>query len=98
MTEVTFAVGEQSYTRAQALQLIWRHTHPDFKGTRSSDGKRTILVNRGGEGTCLVELDALTDADIADKLPYVVACEAKKQGQPELPADATHGLSMTAAC
>lgn len=84
MTEVMFVVGEQTYSRKDALRLIGRHTHPDFKGTRASDGKRTILVNRGGEGTCLVELDALTDADVRDKLPYAVSCETKQQGQPEL--------------
>lgn len=54
----------KGYTRAAALDLIWRDTHADFKGTM--DGVRTILVLRGG--TCLVALDGLTDNEIADRL------------------------------
>ena len=52
-------------TRAQKLALVWKHTHSDFKG--KLDGERTIMVFRNG--SCLVALDDLTDAEIEDKLP-----------------------------
>ena len=63
--------------RKQQLNLIWRHTHRDYKGTRA-DGVKTILVNENG-ATCLVELDALTDAQIAEKLPYCLKKEQERK-------------------
>jgi hypothetical protein len=38
----TFSVGEQTFTREQALELIWRHTNRHHKGNRS--GKRRLFV------------------------------------------------------
>lgn len=61
--------------RKAALKLIYRHTHKDYKG--KIDGKPSILVFRGG--TCLVMLDDLTDAEIADKLPSAQRMEAKRK-------------------
>lgn len=52
-------------TREQKLKLIWRHCHRDFKGMM--DGVRTVMTYRNG--TCLVALNDLTDAEIEDKLP-----------------------------
>jgi hypothetical protein len=55
--------------REQKLNLIYSKTHSDFKGT--IDGRKTMLVYRNG--TCLVYLDDLTDAEIADRLPKIRA-------------------------
>jgi hypothetical protein len=52
-------------TRERKLALIWKHCHRDYKG--KIDGVRTIMTYRNG--TCLVPLDNLTDAEIEDKLP-----------------------------
>ena len=62
-------------TRAQQLALIYRHTHADFKGKNADMGK-TILVSRNG--TTLVSLEHLTDAEIADKLPSALRQEEKR--------------------
>ena len=62
-------------SRDQKLALIYKHTHKDFKS--HIDGHRTILVFRAG--TCLVHLDQLTDAEIADKLAYALKKEADKK-------------------
>jgi hypothetical protein len=51
--------------RAAKLELIWKRCHNDYKG--KLDGVRTIMTYRNG--TCLVALDDLTDAEIEDKLP-----------------------------
>lgn len=59
------------------LDLIWRHTHPDYKGVIG--GARYILVNRGAEGTCSVALESLTDDEIADKYKYAKSREARGQ-------------------
>src|SRR5208337_362410 len=62
-----------------ALELIYRHTPPEYRSV--IDGKKFILVLRAGEGTCLVTLTGLTDAEIADKLPYAVRAEARQLGK-----------------
>lgn len=56
------------------LDLIWKHTHRDYRGTMN--GVRTILTLRQG-GTTLVPLDGLTDAEKADKLAYAKSREAR---------------------
>lgn len=61
--------------RATKLKLIYRHTHKDYKGTLP-DGTQTVLVCRGG--TCLVALNDLTDAEIADKIGYAVKKERER--------------------
>lgn len=65
------AVAGRELTRDQKLKLIWRHTHRDFK---SSNIPRTLLVNRGG-AKIGVRLEALTDAEIAQKLPHAMRKE-----------------------
>ena len=60
--------------RKAALKLIYRHTHKDYKG--KIDGKPSILACRGG--TCLVMLDDLTDAEIAERLPLSQRMEERR--------------------
>lgn len=50
--------------RKTALAQLWRETHRDFKGT--TDGVRSIMVFRNG--STIVPLDKLTDAEIADRV------------------------------
>jgi hypothetical protein len=52
-------------TREQKLDAVYRHMHPDYTGR--IDGERTVMTYRNG--TCLVALDDLTDAEIESKLP-----------------------------
>lgn len=65
--------------RARKLNLIWKHTHPDFKGTMN--GSRTIMIFRKGQGTCLVYLSDLTLDEIDDKFTYAAKMEAKQKGK-----------------
>jgi hypothetical protein len=51
-------------TKEQALAAIWRETHSDFKSTL--DGRRSIMVYRNG--STIVPLDQLTEAEIADRV------------------------------
>lgn len=70
----SYSAHGQTFSRAEALKIIWRQTHRDQKvGTRK--GHQSLLVNRAGEGTCLVALDALTEEDINNHLPYAVRKE-----------------------
>lgn len=64
-------------TREQKLNLIYRHTHRDYKGKLA--GERSILVLR--QATTLVQLKDLTDAEITYKLPYALRQEEKRKGQ-----------------
>lgn len=64
-------------SREKKLNLIYKHTHKDFKS--NTNGTRTILVFRAG--TCLVQLDQLTDAEIADKLAYALKKEADSKAK-----------------
>jgi chorismate mutase len=57
----------EAKTRKKLEALLWKNTHKDFRG--SIDGAKNVLINRGGEGTCLVPLDALTDEELLGKLP-----------------------------
>jgi hypothetical protein len=52
-------------TREQKLKIVWKHTHRDYKGML--DGQRSIMVYR--QGTCLVLLKDLTDAEIEERIP-----------------------------
>lgn len=52
-------------TREQKLKLVWKHTHRDYKGML--EGQRSIMVYR--QGTCLVLLKDLTDAEIEERIP-----------------------------
>lgn len=60
--------------KQQALAQIWRETHRDYKGM--IDGKRTIMIYR--QGTRLVLLDNLTEAEIADRVKGYVPAEASQ--------------------
>jgi hypothetical protein len=64
----------ERFTRKQALVLIWRHKHRDFKSV--IEGKKFVMVCRGG--TCLVELEDLTDEEINDDLRLAVKLERKR--------------------
>lgn len=55
-----------------ALKLIYRHTHRDFKGVRA--GVKEILTARG-----LVELDDLTESEVAERLPQAMKKEAQRK-------------------
>ncbi len=72
----TISLPTPELTRDQKLKLIYRHTHRDYKWT--GVGVRGILVNRGGAGTCLVPITQLTEAEVADKLPYALKKEADR--------------------
>lgn len=63
-------------SRADALKLIYRHTHRDYKG-KTDGGVKTILVG-GGFGSELWPLDSLTDATVLDRLPYILKKEAAR--------------------
>ena len=51
--------------RDKKLALVWKHTHRDYKG--KLNGQRSIMVYRNG--TCLVLLKDLTDAEIEEMIP-----------------------------
>ncbi len=75
-----YTVDGRTYTRKEALQLIWRHTHPDYKG-KDESGARTILVNGGAAGTLAVWLDALSGEHVRDKLPYCARKDAREKAE-----------------
>jgi hypothetical protein len=56
----------QPLTRDQKLELVWKHTHRDFRG-HNGNAERTVLIY--DNGTCLVRLADLTDAQINERLP-----------------------------
>lgn len=63
--------------RERDRQLIWKHTHRDFRSVIG--GVRYVLVLREG-GTHLVPLGDLNDAECALKLAYAEAREARAKG------------------
>ncbi|HZM28765.1 MAG TPA: hypothetical protein VFB89_15560 [Gemmatimonadales bacterium] len=63
------------------LDLIWKHTHPDFRGV--IDGIRYVLTNRNG-ATVLAPLHSLPEAELADSLAY-----ARSRVERGLPAYST---------
>jgi hypothetical protein len=77
----SFAVANPAatMTRKEALKIIWRHTHRDFRGRNFATGgsDKCVLILRAG-GTCSVDLDALTDAEIADKLLGAWSAEQRR--------------------
>lgn len=72
------------------INVIFRHTHRDFKST--INGERYVLVNRRAEGTCLVAIKDLTEAELADKLAY-----ALKKERARLEARAEQDWNLTNA-
>lgn len=59
-------------TRERKLNLIYKHTHRDYKG--HLEGFKAILILREG-ATTLARLIDLTDAEIEAKLPYALRKE-----------------------
>lgn len=67
--------NELERAHQKALKLIYRHTHRDYKG--SYGGAKSIMVCRDG-ASCLVPLDCLTEAEIADRLPSAMKKENER--------------------
>lgn len=59
----------------QKFKLIWKHTHPDYKG-RLENGTRAILILREG-GTQSVPLVCLTETELAREFNYALAREER---------------------
>ncbi|ABS70171.1 MULTISPECIES: DUF1419 domain-containing protein [Xanthobacter] len=65
----------KAMTRTERLEHIWSATHDDYRGyagdrwPEADRGKRTVLFYGGRQGTSLVLLDGLTDAQVSAKLP-----------------------------
>ena len=65
----------KAMTRTERLEHIWSATHDDYRGyagdrwPEADRGERTVLFYGGRQGTSLVLLDGLTDAQISAKLP-----------------------------
>jgi hypothetical protein len=67
-----------SMTREEKLEAIWNTTHPDFRGIAGDAnpdawpaehrGKRTILIDAGGQGTVLKLLEELSGHEIDELL------------------------------
>lgn len=64
--------------RKRLESLLWKYTHPDFKGKRE-DGTRCVNHFVSAHGTCSVPISSLSDEEIVAKLP--------KAGREELDAD-----------
>lgn len=75
MTKTTNPNAEAEKAHQKALTLIYRHTHRDYKGNYG--GVKSIMVCRDG-ASCVVPLDALTEAEVADRLPYAMKKEAER--------------------
>lgn len=75
MTKTTNPNAEAEKAHQKALTLIYRHTHRDYKG--NAGGVRSIMVHRGG-ASCVVPLDGLTEAEVANLLPYAMKKEAQR--------------------
>jgi hypothetical protein len=65
----------RAITREERIEHIWSSTHDEYRGYAGEllmpehRGKRTVLFYGGSRGTTLKLLDALTDDEIAAKLP-----------------------------
>jgi hypothetical protein len=65
----------RAMTREERIEHIWSSTHDEYRGyagerwPQEDHGKRTVLYWGGRRGTVLKLLEALTDAEIAAKLP-----------------------------
>jgi len=75
MNKTTNPNAEAEKAHQKALALIYRHTHRDYKGNYG--GVKSIMVCRDG-ASCLVPLDGLTEAEVADRLPYAMKKEAER--------------------
>ena len=59
--------------RSDTLDLIYRHTHSDYKG-KLPDGTRTLLLATG-----LVALEDLSEAEISYRIPVAVKKENERK-------------------
>lgn len=71
MNQSTNPNSDAEKAHQTALKVIYRHTHRDYKGVRG--GVKEILTARG-----LVELDDLTESEVADRLPQALKKEAQR--------------------
>lgn len=62
-------------SKAQELDLIWKHTHPDYRG--KIDGVRYVLVWSNAHGTSSIPLQSLHAKEHAEKLAYAMRCEER---------------------
>jgi len=60
----------EAKARKKLEALLWRHTHRDFRG-KLDDGSKTVLMGTA-QGTVLVCIARMTDAEITAKLPRAV--------------------------
>ena len=73
-------ISTENLTKQQKLDLIYKHTHPDFKGVAQfgnwgeHKGKKTILVCRYDK-YCLSVLEQLTDEEIESLIPHSITKE-----------------------
>ena len=75
VTKTTNPNAEAEKVHQKALALIYRHTHRDYKGNYG--GVKSIMVCRGG-ASCVVPLDGLTEAEVADRLPSAMKKESER--------------------
>lgn len=61
--------------KQKKLDLIFKHTHKDFKGTGQD---KTLMILRNG-ATCLVPLEGLTEAEVGRLLPYALKKEQERK-------------------
>lgn len=61
--------------KVQEMNLIWKHTHPDYRGV--IDGVRYILVNDKTGATVSVPLQSLHRKEHEDHLRYAKMCETQ---------------------
>jgi hypothetical protein len=54
--------------RTEAINMIYRHTHPDYKGRDPKTGAKSILVWRDDTGTTAIPIDELTESEFAREL------------------------------
>lgn len=72
--------GFGTVDRARAETLIYRHTHPDYKGT--VDGVQTVmLLDPKNGGSRLFAMADLTDGQIMAELPYALKKERERTGR-----------------
>lgn len=62
--------------KQKQLELIFKHTHADYKG--KLDGEKSIMIMRDGR-TCIVPMSQLTDEEIAKELSYALHKERRRQ-------------------
>ncbi|WP_175816980.1 hypothetical protein [Burkholderia diffusa] len=85
MSDAIQPIDPASLSRKQKLAVIYRHTHRDYKGPAGPAwgehaGEKTLMVNENG-ASVLTLLETMSDAQIADKLPYALKKEAERRAK-----------------